>query len=748
MIAPVGTATPFAVNQIRLDSVIFGANGFGHLSVLNHDGSILLNRGVSLDLGPAGSVNLSASSLAIDGKVSAPGGRISLSAYNVSYDDLILLDSANASRFEAYESTGIIRIGSSSILSTRGLVANDFTDPSLTDTIMLDGGSVSISALDVGIERGSLIDVSAGAWVGSDASVKVGSGGILIEGAQDLEVKTIRDGSLMLAGQLRGFGGVGSRSGELSIKAPAIQIGGVMADGRILMIDPSFFSAGGFSNFTLKGIGFEAGSGSADDEIPGIRVASGAVINPWARNVLYRSTTGFSELQMPSGMSPAVNLKLIAQGLVDPKAATSPGYVVRGKVAIDEDAVINLSPSIALPARTSTTPVATTGSLSVEGKLINLAGTLSVTGGAVSIKGAERFPENLTSDPDMAYATVQIGSGARISAAGTALFMSDPLGLGRRLGAVLEGGDISLEGNLQLKNGSVLDVSGTSANRFVASGLFRARGGDMMVQSSGGSITLSGNQMLESQGTLLGRAGGASALGGTLSVNSGRFYNPNNSAEQIADPRDVNLIITQGLQGLGARIVADRNAKISSKGYLAADSANTGGFENLTLGGNVEFSGPVSIALPGNLRIASGGTIRADSLVTLKAGHAALGSSMVGARTPGDTKLSKAFGGDSDPYVGPSGGNGSLQVEARLIELGNLLLANFTSASFLAPGGIIRGDGAVNIAGSLILRAAQIHPVTASRMTFAAYNPTGGKGSILVEQSGGLLPCPSRQEES
>ena len=768
VIGSAGSSASSVINQIRLDSGVFGSGGFGHLSVLNHDGSILLPRGVSLDLGPAGSVNLSASSVDIDGKVSAPGGRISLSAYNVSYDDLINLDNLDFSRFVGYESRGIIRIGSSSILSTRGLVANDFTDPSLAGAVMLDGGSISISALDVGIERGSLIDVSAGAWVRSDAvssgklseavratkvqsfepasvgsGVSVGSGGsILIEGGQDLEVKTIRDGTITLAGQLRGFGGVGSRSGELSINAPAIQIGGLTVDARILKLSPSFFNAGGFSIFNLKGIGFEAGSGSADEEIPGIRVASGAVINPLVRNILYRSTTGFSEYQMPSGISPAVSLKLIAQGLVDPKAAISPGYVVRGKVAIEDGAVIRIAPSISLPSRTSTTPLVKTGSLSVEGRLVDINGNLSASGGTILISGANGFPENYPSPPGSADATVRVESGARISAAGTALFMPDPLGLGRSLGAVLEGGDISLNGNLQLKNGSVLDVSGTSANRFVASGLSRIHGGDLMVQSSGGSIMLSGGQMLESQGTLLGRAGGASALGGTLSVSSGRFYNLNNSAEQIPDPRDVNLIITQDLQGLGARIEADRNAKISSKGYFAADSAKTGGFENLTLAGNVEFSGPVSITLPGSLRVASGGTIRADSHVNLKAGHAALGTPLVGARKTDDTVKDKAFGGDSDPYVGPSGGNGTLQVEARLIELGNLLLANFSSASFLAPGGIIRGDGAVNIAGNLILRAAQIHPVTASRMTFAAYDPAQGKGSILVEQSGGLLSLP------
>jgi len=747
VIGSASSASPFTINQIRLDSGIFGSSGFGHLSVLNHDGSILLPRGVSLNLGPGGSANLSASSLDIDGTVSAPGGSIYLSAYNVSYDERINLDNLDFSRFVGYESRGIIRIGSSSILSTKGLVANDFTDRSLASTVMLDGGSVSISALDVGIERGSLIDVSAGAWVGSDASVKVGSGGsILIEGGQDLEVRTIRDGTLTLAGQLRGFGGVGSQSGELSIKAPAIQIGGITGDARILMLTPSFFSAGGFSHFNLTGIGFEAGTGSADEEIPGIRIASGAVVNPLVRNILYRSTTGLSELQMPSGMSPAVTLDLIAQGLVDPKSPNSPGYVVRGKVAIDKGAVIRIAPSISLPSRTSTTPMVTTGSLSVEGRLVDINGNLSAFGGAILISGANGFPENFSSPPGKADPTVRVGSGARISTAGTSLFMPDPLGLGRRLGAVLEGGDISLKGNLQLKNGSVLDVSGTSANRFVASGLSRTRGGDLMIQSSGGSITLNGGQMLESQGTLLGRAGGASALGGTLSVSSGRFYNLNNSAEQVPDPRDVNLIITQDLLRLGARIVGDRNAKISSKGYFAADSANNGGFENLILGGNVEFSGPVSITLPGSLRVASSGTIRTDSLVTLKAGHAVLGSPLVGARKTDDTTKDKAFGGDSDPYVGPSGGNGSLQVEARLIELGNLLLANFSSASFFAPGGIIRGDGAVNIAGNLILRAAQIYPVTASRMSFAAYDPTGdpalGKGSILVEQSGRPLSLP------
>lgn len=771
VIAPAGSPIPTQVNQIRIDSGIFGNDRFGHLSILNHDGSVILSKGTLLDLGTRGSLDIAASYIDLDGSVFAAGGSIGLKAFNVTYDEKLELDRLDQSRFVSYESTGLVRIGKSSLLSARGSIVNDSGSSPFTDRVAMDGGSITISALDILIENGSMIDVSAGAWVRSDAvtsgnladsvrstlvqsvsqatggsGVTVGSGGsIMIEGGQDPEVKTIRDGSLILRGQLLGFGGIGSRSGALTLSAPSVRIGGNYSDPRILRLDPSFFNDGGFSDFTLKGIGFEAGAGSADEEIPGIQVAAGTVINPSVSNYIYRRD-GLVAQKLPRGMSPAVNMKMIALGLVDSKADTAPGYVVRGKVAIDQGAVITLSPSIALPVRTSTAPTKSTGSLHMEGRLIDINGQLSVPGGGIRVLGGNSFPENYSSPPEKAFPTVRIGNPARIDAAGTALFMPDPLGLGRGLGAVLEGGTVSLGGNLQLKEGSVIDVSGTSANIYVASGLSRGLGGGMMVQSSGGSITLSGSQMLESQGSLLGRAGGALALGGALSVSSGRFYNLNNGNEQITDPRDVNLIVTQDLLNLGNRIQADRNMMISSMGYFAADSVNSGGFENLTLGGNldssVEFSGPVSINVPGSLRVALGGTIRADSQVNLKAGHAALGTSLVGARKTDDTTKDKAFGGDSAPFIAPSGGNASLHVEARLIEIGNLLLANFSSATFLASGGIIRGDGTVNVAGNLRLSAAQIHPVTASRMTFAAYDPAGGKGSILVDQSGGPLSLP------
>ena len=67
------------------------------------------------------------------------------------------------------------------------------------------------------------------------------------------------------------------------------------------------------------------------------------------------------------------------------------------------------------------------------------------------------------------------------------------------------------------------------------------------VDSSGGTITLSGGQQFYYDGTLRGAAGGAGALGGTLAVSSGRFFN--GTAPGVLDP---TLRITQSGASLPA----------------------------------------------------------------------------------------------------------------------------------------------------------------------------------------------------
>jgi hypothetical protein len=75
-----------------------------------------------------------------------------------------------------------------------------------------------------------------------------------------------------------------------------------------------------------------------------------------------------------------------------------------------------------------------------------------------------------------------------------------------------------------------------------------------------------------------------------------------------------------------------------------------------------------------------------------------------------------------------------------LIDIGNLSLQNIGSARFIADHGDIRGDGTLNVAGSIFLRAAQIYPPTAVTFTIAASDYTIGEetipGSVTIEGSG------------
>ena len=51
----------------------------------------------------------------------------------------------------------------------------------------------------------------------------------------------------------------------------------------------------------------------------------------------------------------------------------------------------------------------------------------------------------------------------------------------------------------------------------------------LRIESSAGSIALLGDQVLLTRATLLGKSGGPSALGGTLTIASGRFVVPGGS---------------------------------------------------------------------------------------------------------------------------------------------------------------------------------------------------------------------------
>ena len=220
--------------------------------------------------------------------------------------------------------------------------------------------------------------------------------------------------------------------------------------------------------------------------------------------------------------------------------------------------------------------------------------------------------------------------------------MLTPDSRGYRTGSVLAGGTINVTGNIVAEAGARLDVSGAADTLDLLPAFGAGGAGDALdsavsrsafvptrVESNGGTLTLAGAQELFIDATLRGAAGGPTAVGGSLVVTSGRFF----VTGTTPTPLDVTLVVAQsgpvrpaGAAAVGV-IVTDANGDaLPQVGHFAADSLGGSGFDSLTLKGTVQFSGPVSLMVPGSLRVADGGVLFADTAVSLNAPFVALGT--------------------------------------------------------------------------------------------------------------------------
>ncbi|MEY4299331.1 MAG: hypothetical protein RIR25_567, partial [Verrucomicrobiota bacterium] len=298
--------------------------------------------------------------------------------------------------------------------------------------------------------------------------------------------------------------------------------------------------------------------------------------------------------------------------------------------------------------------------------------------------------------------------------------------------------------------------------------------------SDGGSISLAGSQMLFSDASLRGAAGGAGALGGTLAVSSGKYY----MAGESRSGADINMIVQASgsvLEAAGADGEGDRLRQLLAGpnpenaivdfvgagrsqrgiGLFALDQFSRGGFDNLDLayfyddggspipfGGNLQFTGPTTINARGYLRLAGGGVIQSESLLSLRAPYVAIGQPFRQPLNPSDSfqpfrSFDGATGSTPQAFLTPSAGPGVVDIAASLIDVGYLNLQGISRASLSAPNGDIRGSGTFNIAGDLSLEASRIYPVTLAEFDLFAYDnsTTGAPGSVTIK-SGGSSTAP------
>ncbi len=748
------SGNPTALREDRRDLVVLspdllGSDGFGKLSVQNDDGDVVVPANVELKTAPGGSIALTGANISIAGKVTAPAGTLSFKTYNISPTTLALLQrDANWVAPAANLGRGVFSLGSKAVLSAAGTVVDDrvTSRTPANEPIQVDGGSIDIATYDADLAQGSVIDVSGGVVVDAKSKKTYGVGGsIAIKTGQDLNVSSVVGGKLALGATLKGYSR--TTGGSLTLQATTIQVGGASTHPGTLLLTPDFFNQGGFSKFTLSGLG-EA-TGVIGQYMPALVIAPGTVIEPVAQaavEVPYASGGRglmLKPVDLPAESRAPVSLSFNALGAKN-AGGNSSGFLARGDLIVGEGSVIRTDPQ---------------ASVSFSGNTVAILGSVYAPAGSISVSGGNDSTSLFPDNPDSALhalTTVYIGSHSVLSAAGVVKYTPDAYG--RRTGTVLPGGSITLSGNVAAAAGAVLDVSGASgildlalptadaavtsvipASSGVTGPLASLRTVPTRVDSNGGSITLTGGQMLNVDATLLGRAGGPTALGGSLSVSSGRFYPVGVIPTSPIDP---SLYVTQGglsIQkalpdnaGAIGQAMRDRSgAEQLGQGNFAVSSFANGGFDSLALNGVVQFVGPVAIDARQTLKVATGGAIYADSDVSLSAPYVALGFAF-----PSQPVLAANLTNPFGAPVSPSYGPGRLTVTAKLIDVGSLSLQNIGSAALIADNGDIRGYGVLDIAGDLLLRAGQIYPTTAGYFSINAFDHGATPGSVTIEASG------------
>ena len=766
---------PAALPAERLASFVLAPSlltdgGFGHLTVENYEGSVLVPAGVPLTTLPHGSITLSGANVSVQSQLSAPGGHLSFTAYAFSpaFAALFPLENVSGALAPVPDGTrGFFTLTPGASLSTRGLYTDDRIGSAgaFTQPIVLNGGNVEITSYSASLASGSSIDVSSGVSVGLGGTVTYGNAGkITIHTGRDPGMATVVGGQLALGSVLSGYAGTGMTGGTLDLQTSRIQIGGSTDTSSVLLLPADFFSRGGFTNYVLGAFGAPGFVGGPVDYEPAITVTPGTTIRATAKTLaLTPATRAFQGLRFgpvlrEEGLRSPVNISFSATGVDD--SFTTSILEIRGDIVVGQGSSLRTDAG---------------GKISFKGETVTMQGSVQAPGGSITISGASRFPiaPDETANATAALPTVFIGPGSVLSTAGTTVLTPDAYG--RRQGTIYPGGTVSVSGNIVASAGAVLDVSGTSGtfdvhpstlgnagavkvplNSGLTAPLWKLRTVPLSSDSNGGTIDLQGSRMLFTDATLLGRAGGATATGGTLSIFSGRFY-PTDFSQTSAE---TNLIVTQNDRtipatnnnpGIGVAVLSSTGTVLTGMGYFAADRFLEGGFDSLDLGakyvdasplsfgGNVDFKSPVSIAARGSLRVAAGGVIRTNDAVNLTARYIAIGQIFTAPLHPDDAPVTftQSPANPSSTFsFAPTAGTGSLTVKAGLIDIGTLSLQGIGNTAFIAAGGDIRGNGTLSVAGNLTFRAGQIYPPTATSFDIFAYDNGAQPGAVTIIGSG------------
>ena len=667
------------------------ANGFSRLQ-FGSNGTITIQPGVNLDLGPQGQLAFHAARIDIGGSVRATGGGVFLEELST-----------------VRQSAGGITLEAGAHLSVAGQWTNDlpaFVDPHNTQVI--NGGSITMtSTTGVVLAAGSSIDVSAGALYSSTGLQPGTAGSVDIVTNRGAQFGGRATGALVFDGSVTGYGL--NQGGTLSLTAGSVAVGTATGAPGELVLNQDAFTHGGFQQINITGIDGVTITG---------RVAP--VLQSYFLPPLATAQASAPDL---SGVATVVALPVNQRQPVSLAFSATDVGLGLGNISLAPGAAIVTEPG---------------GSVSLTaGYQMTVDGTISAPGGKIVLTMAGD-PTN--SDGDDGFhpgQSIWIGQGARLSTAGTAVVYND--GYGNRIGTVFGGGEIDViahKGYIITEPGSVVDVSGTIATldlpTVFVSGVSPS---PRAIASDAGSVTLQSREGILLGGAFVSNTFAPSAAGGqfalTLDVTGNNPVGPTYpTTPRIVVLRPDAAPFPSGLTPGVPLDVASYNglAQLSAASLHGFDSISLKSADEIRVDGNVAVSARRSITLDAPL---IGGT--AGSALTLDAAYLALGNSDPRYQTARNANAGSAVvsaRADTIDLIGRFSTSGI--GETQLVANGDIRLQGVLPVDL----SVTTQSGGMVTAGNIALAAAQIYPTTASQYAIAAQ----GGGTVQVRPGASVAP--------
>jgi filamentous hemagglutinin family protein len=753
--APIATAG--SITFSAADQTIAGFNAAGALTLNNAvtttgpqlslsagTGGITVNANASA----AGLISMSSSGgINLNGPASLPVGVV-----NTAEEQQITANSVNFSAAGNVTQTGYVAVTGTQIqLVAGGFIQNGPSDLAVPAT---ENGAVGGAILgSVMAASGVEIAVSGGVSQSGFSRISVGVGGVLTVATQG---NVVQSGYASIFGDNVSFA-IGN-NGALQQSGNALIT--TVAGGTVLSV--SIDAPGGI---VQAGSGF-IGAGNL------ISISAGPVTQSGGMIV----TPGTLEISGTSvSLSGANSVGTLAAGtatagsflLNDGTSLTVGGPInATGNVSITANGSLNLVGSV---TGTQVGLTATGGALTESGGVIN-AGTLSASGNAVSLPGANNIGTLATSsasDGNFALSnvgTIIIAGPISVSAGNTLTLIDDAPEFLPGGSLIAVGGTVDVQ---PYSTNATFTVGGGGASRITANTL-------SIGSASTGTLIIFGPLDVPNVSTVDLQSGGDITLTSTASINVGSPNAANASTLNMQSGSAVSEASAASIN-VGTLTAAGTSVSLAganSIGTLAAGTATGGSFllndgSSLTVGGPISATGNVNITANGSLNlvgsvtgtqvgltaiggalIESGGVVNAGTLTA--SGNAI---SLVGANNIGTLAASSASDGNF-----ALSNIGTIVVAGQIsASPGNTLTLIDDAPEFLLSGSLIAVGGTVDVqpyspnatftvggGGASQIIANTLSIGSASTGTLTIYGPLDVANVATVDlQSGGAITLTS-----